>query len=145
MFGNVRAYEGCALFRESIAKHSKFRTWYQNMKKEVIKGHQRHETSKFGLMFYLQSVDVEDEIHDVEPKAIETEKSRSSLAIKPVEKHVEPSKITRSESTQTQNDLVSTNNTIRTDETTQITLFRVLTLNYLINLIAFTYAGYMGK
>jgi hypothetical protein len=137
MFGNVRAYEGCALFRESIAKHPKFRIWYENMKKEILRGYSHHE-NKHGILFFLQSLDSDQEeelFKAAESKTVETLPSKSNV-------------ITKTETTQTDMDsslaLVqkgSKNN----QDLSQITLFRVLTLNYMINLIAFIYAGYMGK
>lgn len=57
MFGNVRAYEGCALFRESIANHPKFRSWYERMKATVLRGYKEAKLeqtrSKF---FFLESL-----------------------------------------------------------------------------------------
>jgi hypothetical protein len=139
MFGNVRAYEGCALFRESIAKHPKFRTWYENMKKEIVRGYSRHENNKHGILFYLQSLDSDQEEElskPVELNKIETLPSKSKVITKP-------------ETTQTDLDsslaLLQNSSIKKNQELSQITLFRVLTLNYMINLIAFIYAGYMGK
>jgi hypothetical protein len=138
MFGNVRAYEGCALFRESIAKHPKFRLWYENMKREVVRGYSRHENNKHGILFFLQSLDSDQEEElskPVELKTVETLPSKSNV-------------ITKTETTQTDTDsslALVQKGTKNNQDLSQITLFRVLTLNYMINLIAFIYAGYMGK
>lgn len=40
MFGNVKAFEGCSLFRDSIAKHPAFRSWYERMQLVVSKRYQ---------------------------------------------------------------------------------------------------------
>lgn len=47
MYGNVKAYEGCTVFRESIAKYSKFKEWYERMNEEILKGHNRSEKKYF--------------------------------------------------------------------------------------------------
>jgi hypothetical protein len=136
MYGNVRAYEGCALFRESIAKHAKFRKWYENMKKETIRGYHRHDKN---FLFYLQSL--EDELEDEKSTKAIDEILPNNLKTTSIQN--------KSEATQTENfnssssSLVAVNN--KNSELSQITLFRVLTLNYMINLVAFAFAGYMGK
>jgi hypothetical protein len=139
MYGNVRAYEGCALFRESIAKHPKFRTWYENMKKEVVRGYSRHENNKHSFLFYLQSLDNDKEeelLIPTESKTVETLPSK-------------PNVVKKSETTQTDSDssfgLLENNSSKKNQDLSEIILFRILTLNYMINLIAFIYAGYMGK
>lgn len=144
MYGNVRAYEGCALFRESIAKHPKFRSWYETMKKETIKGYSRHAKKSH---FFLQSVDEENEY--VKSKPFEQPASAANRNNNNNNNNTFAT-ITTTQSTQTQTQketLLSKNHTIRKNigDLPQLTIFRVLTLNYIINLIAFTYAGYMGK
>lgn len=111
MFGTARSYEGCALFRESIAKHPKFRLWYERMKLSVIKGFERMDRPTVGDLLYNQEEDNEDQVVLTEP---------------------EPEQVTETKV----DDLNDTKPKL--DKSS----FRILTVNYLIHVLAFTYVAW---
>lgn len=119
MFGNVKAFEGCALFRESIAKHAKFRQWYERMQFVVTKRYQhelikpKRPASSSTLFFPLISLDLD------ESQKLLGEIEEASKPPKPVP-------------------------FIKLD-LTQAEIFRVLSVTYLVHLVAFTYAAWMGR
>ena len=124
MYGNVKAYEGCALFRESIAKHPKFKEWFENMKIEILNGYNRKpitsktEKAKFSFDFFLKSLDSQD-LAEIEPKPVVEVAS------------------------QTPTEIISQEEPVKKDlDDTELTLFRVLTVTYLIHVFAFTFAAW---
>ena len=137
MFGNVRAYEGCALFRESIAKHPKFREWYERMKTEVAKGYQEPE-KKSNFLFFLKSLDYKEEKEEAEEK-------KQALPTPPPQPSPKPSKKeSKKEVKQVQTDDLP-KASVAVKDPSQLTIFRVLTVTYMVHLIVFTYAGWMGR
>lgn len=120
MFGSVKAFEGCALFRESIAKHPLFRQWYERMQFVVTKRYQHEldsskaKKSPNDLFFPLISLDPNEAQRLLAEAAEEARKSATSL------------------------------NSLKMD-LTQAEVFRVLSVTYLVHLVVFTYAAWMGR
>lgn len=154
MYGAMRAYEGCALYRESIGKHRKFKEWYERMKLEVVNGHNQRNLK---LLPPLKSVKGEQL-----SKILANSSSSSSKAPQVVAKSLtEVNSIRAAGRIET----TTTSPTIQTSyhdasaqtvplpvspppppapklEDVEVTLFRVVTATYLIHVVAFTLAAY---
>ena len=144
MFGNVRAYEGCALFRESIANHPKFRAWYERMKVTVLRGYKEAKLeqtrSKF---FFLESVSDDDEAPLVVAKSSiqETKKTNESREQQQQQQQADSSaSLAATEPSSTPADMEESSKNAK--DLSELFIFRILTLNYLSHLIVFTYAAY---
>ena len=146
MFGNVRAYEGCALFRESIAKHPKFREWYERMKIEVAKGYTEPE-KKSNFLFFLKSLDYQEEKEEEEKQALppppppHTPTHTHHKSSK--KEHKKEAKETKETKEVQTDDLKKSSKVVK--DPSELTIFRVLTVTYMVHLIVFTYAGWMGR
>ncbi len=140
MFGSMRAFEGCALFRESIAKHPKFKEWYERMQNCLSKGfsEEKLNNKKTNFLSFLTSLSNTDETNNsVEKEKMKDEELKISSVDKPlVEKNVEL--VHKATNTET---LVKTENLAPNE----ITLLRVLAVNYIVYLVFFSYASWMGK
>lgn len=123
MFGNVKAFEGCALFRESIAKHASFRQWYERMQFVVTKRYQhdlvkdKKRGTSSGLFFPLISLD------PIEAERLLAEQEAAAEAARQLKK---------------------TPSVLKMD-LTQAEVFRVLSITYLVHVVVFTYAAWMGR
>jgi hypothetical protein len=123
MFGNVRTYEGCALFREAIAKHPKFRAWYDRMKLVVVKGPNATKLASKSTgktLLTLKSLNEED-FKSIPFSSYKLEK--------------------KFDMEDTPEELLNENSNSKS----QTLIFRILTVNYLIHVIAFTFASSMNK
>ena len=140
MFGNVRAYEGCALFRETIAKHPKFREWYERMKIIVLRGYQETFIKKASSYIYLDELVSETEnininnIDDNEDKAINSLILNNQSKLK--------KSLLKDSIKEIESNILNTNSN-PDNNLHEFLIFRILTLNYLSHLIAFTYAAWM--
>ncbi len=144
MFGAMKAYEGCALYRETIAKHAKFRQWYERMNKYVIKGYQEMfemNSNKFG--FFNLAVALTGVSNDNECKAAldahaPTAVNNAEKAEKIIHHHLPELSTTNDLKAQQLIKTKDDNNNL-----SESLIFRILTLNYLSHLAAFTYAAWM--
>ena len=144
MFGNVKAYEGCALFRESIANHPKFRAWYERMKATVLLGYKeaKYEQPR-STFFFLESVSDDDGEALLAESYLLTKQENIKPTVKSNTKSgkVENKLKTDSLENITANTLSNESNNAK--NLSELFIFRILTLNYLAHLIVFTYAAYM--
>lgn len=125
MFGAIRAFEGCALFRESIAKHEKFRTWYEQMKSITTKRHKHDFDSNVkSFACRLQSVNEEDFL-------VVDKRTFSELVSK--------------SSNHTASSSLDANNKTTKISMPEKEVFRVLSINYLVHVFVFTYAAWMSR
>lgn len=118
MFGNVKAFEGCALFRESIAKHPAFRSWYERMKFVVTKRFQDDlpkpaKNKPSALFFPLISLDPEEASRLLKDDDDSANKIKSLRTLK--------------------------------HDLSQAQVFRILTVTYLVHVLVFTYASWMVR
>jgi hypothetical protein len=121
MFGVVRTYEGCALFREAIAKHPIFRAWYDRMKLVVVKG--SNANKKASKPTGITSLTLKS-LNEDDFKSISF--SSYKLDRKP-EKEEIPEELSNE------------------NRKSQASIFRILTINYLVHVVAFTFASLMNK
>ena len=133
MFGNVRAYEGCTVFRESIAKYPKFRKWYEKMNFLIYKGYQ--QVDKKSVAFVTEGLDDFLEERKPEPKivkqvVVEEKKIDKVPNVPKAEKIAEIPKVEK---------FSEEEKNIKMNEKV---IFRVLSVTYLIHVIAFTFAAY---
>jgi len=122
MYGSIRAFEGSALFRESISQHSTFKEWYERMQKIVLKGYEDyHDEKKDKSFFKLYSVE-------------ELEKLLGAQLTKTNEQVFDANEKLKTE-----------NDNYPDDSTKNLQFFRIVTINYLIHIFAFSYASCMAK
>lgn len=124
MFGCVRAYEGCTIFREIIAKHPKFRAWFEKMKLSILKGF--HYIDKKSILYLIESLDdnLEDKLANEVEKPSEPVQTQVQSEVQIQEKE--------------NKDLIKLEN----DEKS---IFRILTINYLVLVALFTYAAWSSR
>ena len=142
MFGAVRAYEGCALFREAIGKHPKFKDWYERMQHCLVNGYS--SKGKISAKKHFFSFLTSSESDEMPIK--ETQQTNPSDNL--------PTIVENNSSKPSKNLVALVNQATNTDTPVQVnekltpseaTLLRVLAINYLAHLAVFTYAGWMGK
>lgn len=143
MFGNVKAFEGCALYREAIAKHPKFKDWYERTKSEIINGfeHKNKSNTKF-LNFFLPSFEEENK---KQQSIIETNQPDPSVAHNnSINKVSKVKKSDKKVERQTQTEQMPNEKKEVADKPTnnELTTFRVLTVTYIVHMIAFTFAAW---
>ncbi|CAF0802438.1 unnamed protein product [Brachionus calyciflorus] len=127
MYGNVKTYEGCAVFREAIAKYPKFRKWYEQMNLTVSKGYQ--QIDKKSIAYLIDSLDDDLEENKRRKKEISEVKDDKPNLVTEAPKPEKVPEDTQSYSKKNNDKL----------------MFRILSANYLIHVFAFAYASYMNK
>lgn len=130
MYGSIRAFEGCALFRESISQHDTFKEWYERMQKVVLKGYEEYQVEKEND-FFLKLFSVEELETLFKTQNLELTETNASV--------VEANKKLQIEN---EKEILSN----KPDKSTRnLALFRILTTNYLIHVLAFSYASLVAK
>jgi hypothetical protein len=155
MYGTVKAFEGCAVFRESIAKHPKFKAWYERMKSDVVTGHTQKLTDlkahRFMFDFFVSSLEEIADPAEVERKAKEKAEKKEASAKLPAQKQAHIDKIRQEVQTQTERateralqELADpqTKPQLTPEQEEELRLFRILTVTYLVHVIAFTFAAW---
>ena len=126
MYGSIRAFEGCAMFRELISQHDKFKEWYERMQKVVLKGYEEYQDEKKNNRFFkLHSVEelemlLKDQLTHTNDSVDDANKKFEIGNEKEISNKIENSPI-------------------------NLSLFRILTTNYLVHVLAFSYASWIAK
>jgi hypothetical protein len=155
MYGTVKAYEGCAVFREAIAKHPKFKAWYEHMKSDVVTGHTQKLTDlkahRFLFDFFVESLEEMADPAETDRKTKEKAELKSKSAAKlAAEKQAHIEKIRQEVQTQTekatQKSIQELNQSsvkeLTPQQAEELRIFRVLTVTYLVHIVAFTFAAW---
>jgi hypothetical protein len=132
-YGSIKSFEGCALFRESIAKHAKFRAWYERMRVAVIKRNEHNETTASSLILKKKPIG-------------QLLKSIDESTLRQIESEKETSSASASASTSPrQTPLLDLKFSQTPQSLSQAEVFRILSVNYLVNVVIFTYAAWMSR
>lgn len=123
MFGNVSSYDGLSYFNPILQQNSKFHTWYIHMQDVMKKGPRAAEAVN-----NLQFMKSANEIN----KTIPAEAFSSEISNDKVNSY------TQTESSETGSNLVASNSDSGLN-------LRVLSINYLVHVMAFTLAAWSGR
>jgi hypothetical protein len=121
MYGSLRVFEGCAFFRESISQHTIFKEWYEHMQKAVLNGYEDEKILKnndsFLNMFSIEDVEVllKEQLTTTLYSSVIETNKKLEMSNKPENNKKNPA------------------------------FFRILTINYLIFVIAFSYVSWMAR
>lgn len=138
MFGNAVSYDGLSFFDESLKRHSKFNTWYQNMKQQVINGHKSCNVIK-AQEIPAHSLTIE--------KVVTSAETQTENTIQDVEIQL------RNLMQKNDKDSIQTDNPVNEElnrknspkEVDSKTNLRILTINYFVHVIAFTFAAWSSR
>lgn len=122
MYGTVNSYDGLSFFRKSLDKHVVFKSWYEQMQKELIKGEQG-----------LAEINPKNVVSTAD-KAIQKNESEKIILKEP------NSSENQTDTNQTKNDQQVS---IKTNASTMG--LQILSVNYLVHVVAFTFASWCGK
>lgn len=134
MFGTVISYDGLSFIDESLKKHSKFNTWYQNMKQQVVNGHKSTKLIKT------------QEAQSMNKKEVNTAETQTDSSIKEVEiqlRNIMQKNEDNIHVDKPENDNINKMTGLK--EIDSKANLRVLTINYLVHVIAFTFAAWSGR
>jgi hypothetical protein len=114
------------MFRELISQHDKFKEWYERMQKVVLKGYEEYQDEKKNNRFFkLHSVEelemlLKDQLTHTNDSVDDANKKFEIGNEKEISNKIENSPI-------------------------NLSLFRILTTNYLVHVLAFSYASWIAK
>lgn len=132
MFSTAFSYEGLSFYRKLVDKHPTFKSWYDRMKTETEAGPEQRVTAEKRR----------DEIMPLE--AATAEESTQTLP-KDIEVIKDKTPQTKDSTTSTANKEFTTNVIELKIPKDSISALRILSFNYLIHVVAFTYASWSAK